>query len=97
MAHRAFKAEAQRRIPKGLAVLRVRRQRRMDQLMDQDAEHIEGIGKVGPDDQLAMAVVGGLGRPDLAGDLAFLPRRGEGDREADRFGNDKAKLEKMWA
>jgi hypothetical protein len=83
--HRPFKPDPERRFPEFLAVLYIRRQRGMHQLMREDSEHLGRVGEIGPDDDFMVAVVGRAGMPALSGHLSFFAVRCERDGVSDFF------------
>lgn len=83
MPHLPFKPDPERRFPELLAVLYIRRQRGMHQLMHEDSKHLGRVSEISPDDDFMMAVIGGAGMPALSGHLSFFAVRRERDGESD--------------
>jgi hypothetical protein len=83
--HRPFKPDPEGRVPELLAVLYIRRQRGMHQLMREDSEHIGRVDEIGPDDDFMVAVVRRAGMPALSGHLSFFAVRCERDGKSNFF------------
>ena len=90
--HRPFKPDPEGRVPELLAVLHIRRQRGMHQLMREDSKHFRGIGEIGPDNNFMVAVIGRAGMPALSGHLSFFAMRCERDGKSDLLRERKTEL-----
>jgi hypothetical protein len=93
VTHSPFKPDPEGRFPELLAVLYIRRQRGMHQLMHEDSEYLGRVGEIGPDDDFMVAVIGRAGMPALSCHLSFLAVRCECDGKSDFLWKSK---EQAW-
>lgn len=94
-----IKPDPECRFPEILAVLYIRQQRGMQQLMHKDSEYFGKVRKIGPDDDLMVTIIGRAGLPALSGHLSLFAERCERDgvsescpEELDRAWRNKASV-----
>ena len=74
VTHGAFKADLNRRVPIQLAMTGIDGQHDMNQLVHQHAEHLDGIGDIGADDDFKVAIIGRRRMPAFANSRPAPPR-----------------------